>query len=126
MTFIVSCKKKLVCSEIENNLIPPLILSDISFQFNRCRIRCFDFNEWRELSMDKCPQAYGYFKPSEELEAMNERELKNFKAELSKILSTDLPIEACDGLAGFSNEDMALEIKPRIKRLNAIKNDVCE
>jgi len=104
MTFIVSCKKKLVCNEIENNLIPPLILSDISFQFNRCRIRCFDFNEWKELDMKMC---------------------KGFE-QLTDEKSIDLPIDACDGLAGFSNEDMALEIKPRIKRLNAIKNDVCE
>ncbi len=104
MIFTVSCKTKIICQQVESTKIKPIILSEVSFEFMRCRIRCFDFNEWKELDMKQC---------------------KGFES-LTDEKSINLPIEACDGIAGFSNEDMAIEVKPKIKKLNAIKNDVCK
>ena len=40
-------------------------------------------------------------------------------------VAENYPIEFCDGIAGFSNADMAIEIKPKIKKINAIKIDYC-
>lgn len=118
MIFTVSCKTKIICSQVKSTQIKPLILKDINFQFNRCRARCFDFNSWEELPFNKCashvvPERFISFKEEE------------FSKEGVK-LAENYPIEFCDGMGGFSNVDMAIEIKPKIKKLNAIKNDYCE
>lgn len=100
---ITSCKTKIVCSQIESAKIAPLILYDISFQFNRCRARCFDLNKWVTLPLNQCAGMEGY--------------------NLSE--SANLPLESCEGVAGFSIDDMAKEIRPKIKKLDSIKIDYC-
>jgi hypothetical protein len=79
------------------------MLYDISFQFDRCRGRCFDLNEWKALPMNMCAGMESY--------ALAE--------------SINLPLESCEGIAGFTIEDMAVEIRPKIKKLDAIKKDYC-
>lgn len=103
MTFLVSCKQKIICEQVKGAQIKPIIMKDISFQFNRCRLRCFDFNKWAELPMNKCE---GF-------------------AQLTEEKSINLPLEVCDELVGFDLEDIALEVKPKIKKLSTIKSDLC-
>jgi hypothetical protein len=38
----------------------------------------------------------------------------------------DFPIEHCEGVAGFLIGDIALEIRPRIKKLANLKANLCE
>lgn len=50
---LVSCQSvntKLVCAQLKKHEIKPHQLCDISFKFNRCRCREFDFNTWKELA----------------------------------------------------------------------------
>lgn len=103
MIFITSCKTKIICSQVNSAKIIPIILYDISFKFDRCRARCFDLNTWATLPLNQCAGMDSY----------NLGEVAN------------LPLESCEGVAGFSNEDMAIEIRPKIKMLDQIKKDYC-
>lgn len=118
MIFIVSCEtqQKIYCAQIKSATIKPLLLRDINFQFNRCRIRCFDVNTWGELPFNQCAPVQAGI------------EFTSFKEDViikGKKMAENYPIELCDGIAGFTNTDMAVEIKPKIKKLNSIKNDLC-
>ena len=96
-----SCKTKLVCSQVRSAEVKALPLCDISLQFNQCFCRCFDLNKWREVSDNSCKWKYGDFK------------------------NGSYPLKTCEGLSGFFIEDMALEVKPKIKKLSKIKSDYC-
>jgi hypothetical protein len=99
MIFLISsCKTRIVCSQIEAAKIAPLPLCDISFQFKRCACRCFDLNEFKTVDDMQCGGGFS---------------------------SGNFSLETCEGLSGFFIEDMALEIKPKIKQLNMIKSDYC-
>lgn len=124
--FLASCKDKIVCAQIESSKIKPLVLKDISFQFDRCRIRCFDINTYNVLSMDKCPDTYEYFLTREELSQFSAQEFKDFKKYLKTLTSSDLPITACEGLSGFDIKDWAVQIKPAIIKLDNVKKDNCK
>jgi hypothetical protein len=93
-----SCKRKIICSEINSTDIKPLVSCDISFQFNRCRCRCFDLDQFQTVDDKFC----------------------------SDFRSGDYPLEYCEGLSGFFIEDMAINIKPNIIHLNEIKADNCK
>jgi hypothetical protein len=103
MTFLSSCRDQIICSQIKSAEIKPIELCDISFKFNRCRCRCFNVNSWETLPMNKC-SGTGQDLPD----------------------TIDFPIESCDGVAGFYVNDMAVEIRPKIKELNTIKGDYCK
>ena len=73
--------------------IEPQRFYDISFQFNRCRVSCFDLKEVRNIELNYC---------------FSEEEIRNHYdgSQLS------YPIEECDGIAGFKLEDWAINIIP--------------
>jgi len=103
MISLTSCKDKIVCAQVESSKIKNLILKDLSLQFNRCRVRCFNLNSWKTLPLNKCDGFEG-------IEGEQE----------------DYPIGFCEGLSGFDVSDMAKHIRPKIKELNAIKEDNCK
>lgn len=82
---------KIVCAQLERHEIKPVKACDISFKFNRCRCRDFDFNKWEALSAP-----------------------------------VDLPLEACEGISGFYLTDAAVEIRPQIKALSNLKDNLCQ
>lgn len=51
--FLVSCQStyqtKLTCAQIKRHQIPSVEFCDISFEFNRCRCRQFDMNNWEAV-----------------------------------------------------------------------------
>lgn len=52
MSSLTSCRsfeRQVICQQIAEHQIKPVQLCDISFQFNRCRCRNFDFNSWTAL-----------------------------------------------------------------------------
>ncbi len=114
--FLASCascnqvERKLVCKSVESARFTLKPKYDISFKFNRCRVRCFDESRWLVVPVSNCPsipvELYG-------LEKDSQGEVVN------------LPLEECEDVAGFKLEDVALDIKPKILKLNAIKEDQC-
>ena len=114
MIFLVSCntfQTRLVCKQIKAHQIKILPLCDISFQFNRCRCRCFDYNKWEASTLRSCS---GLVDEGEETKKIN------------GIQVVDKPLMYCEGVAGFFLEDAAQEIKPNIKALDQIKNNLCQ
>lgn len=103
MTFLVGCKTKIICRQIKSAIIRPLPLCDISFQFNRCRCSCFDINKFQSVNDNACTWPDG----------------NEFK-------SGDYPIKTCEGVSGFFNEDWAIEVRPKIKKLARLKEDYCK
>jgi len=101
--FLISCKSAIICNQINSAKIVPILLYDISFKFDRCRVRCFDFNSWATLPLNKCVGM----------------ELRTEEGAIN------LPLENCEGLSGFSINDMAYELRPKIKKLDQIKKDYC-
>lgn len=91
----------------------PQIVADISFQFDRCRVRCFDFEKVKEVGQDKCdrfpktiPEAYAdYF--SEATNSKGYTYLTFKKGNYS--------LGTCDMLIGVSAIDYANEIRPWAK-----------
>lgn len=100
-TFLTSCRTAIVCEDIERAEMVPLNYCDISFKFNeaRCRCRCLDPNTYTTLPDLSCGEDYQ---------------------------SGNFELEACQGIAGFSLDDVALEVKPNISRLNKIKEHYCK
>lgn len=99
--FLNGCKTKIICGEIKASKIKPLVLCDLSVSLNRCRCRCFDFNKWDTIADNKCTWKNGVFK------------------------SGDYPLYTCDKISGFFLDDMATEVKPKVRKLAKIKADLC-
>lgn len=111
--FSTSCKQqKLICKEIESAKINPVVMYDVSFVFNRCRARCFDVNEWKALPISNCPK-------------LNQDQIISESTEEGFVESVNLDITACEGVAGFSIDDIAREMRPKIKRLSDLNEDIC-
>lgn len=104
-----STTQKIVCREVRDNEIKPLPLCDISFQFNRCRCRCFKFSTWESLPLNEC----------KDLEGVEEAGYPVTNG------AVNFPLKYCENLSGFSLDDMANEVRPKIKGLNNLKNDYC-
>jgi len=101
MIFITSsCKisRKLVCKQIENSRMKPMIHRDLSIKFQRCRIRCFNFNTMKTIKDKHCGDDFR---------------------------SGNYGMEMCHGLAGFLNDDWAIELKPKVKKLNNLHYNLC-
>ena len=112
-----SCRTAIVCSQINSAQIKPLKLCDASFQFNRCRCRCFDMNKWQTLPLNQCGMELNH----------NEEGVNKILGVTEQLSDTvNYPLEACDGFVGFNADDMANEIRPKIKKLDAIKGDYCK
>lgn len=95
--------KKIVCAQVKSYEMKPLVLCDVSFQFNRCRCRCFDPNTWQSLPLNQC---------------------KEFEGAQGDAIR--YAINHCEGLVGFFDVDIATEIKPKVNALNGVKKDYCE
>lgn len=109
MIFLTNCRTKIICSQIENSKFPPLLMYDISFKFERCRARCMDINTWTTLPLAKCG-------------------VKLDDTELMAIIadnSINYALEKCEGVAGFSIDDVALTVRPTIKKLDQLRKDSC-
>jgi len=96
--FLISCKTKIICAQVRKNKIDHVPICDISFQFDRCRCRCFNLNDWDTVRDEKCGDDF---------------------------VGGDFPVEVCEGIAGFYPSVMALELKPKIKDLARIRGDYC-
>ncbi len=107
MTLTISCqtkyKQKLICAQISRHQIPPVAKCDISFRFNRCRCRCFDLNNWNTLSLNQCSQF---------------RDLEG--------TSHNFPLEYCDGVDGFFLSEEASTIRPNVKALANVRDNLCQ
>lgn len=120
MIFLTSCKSQIVCSQIKEAEIVPTPMCDISFQFNRCRCRCFDLNRWDSLPLRYCPDM------RVELGFVDYSDSFAKEKKFSSTEAVNLPLNACEGLVGFNYKHIASNIRPKVKQLNIIKEDNCK
>jgi hypothetical protein len=104
MIFLMtSCKTWIVCKEIETTAFNPAPLCDLHKNRNtgiwRCRCRCFDLNEYKELADNSCGKDFA---------------------------KGNYPPEKCEGVAGFFDTSWANDIRPKMKELISIRKDYCK
>lgn len=99
MTFLASCKTKIVCKQIKKNLIDHIVIHTVKIKFNSCKVQCFDLNNWKTVGDKFCGD--------------------DFKG-------GNYPLNECDEVQGFYVEDMATEVRPKIKDLARIREDYCK
>lgn len=125
MTFCLSgCRTfetKLVCGQIAKHQIKPLPMCDVSFQFARCRCRCFDYNSWDAINLKTCER----FKDEVPTLVKEVREINGEKI-IKEVEVVDFNIGYCEGVAGFFVSDAALHVKPQIKALHTIYGNLCQ
>jgi hypothetical protein len=91
--FLSSC---LTCPKIK-----PRVSCDVSFQFDRCRCRCFDISKVKAVDSKLCGVDWN-------------SDVKDF------------PLQSCEGIAGFYLEDIAIHIKPEALELKQCVEDTCK
>lgn len=121
-----SCKKftvKIICKEIRSAELIALPFYDVSFKYNRCRGRCFDFNQWAIRPLNDCKdlsddlnKGFGTFTADVETTLDGEKIVTE---------GVDYPLNRCEGVGGFTAKDLATEVGPKIKKLNNIKDQFC-
>jgi hypothetical protein len=119
--FLSGCntiERKLLCQQIKDYTIKPIPMCDVSFQFARCRCRCFDYNNWEALPLNKC-ERFQEERPSLISEMDQETKKRN------QVEVVDFNIGYCDGIGGFFAADAAQEVRPNIKALADVKKDYC-
>jgi len=103
-------EQKLICAQINKYKIELVPTCDISVEFDRCRCRCMNLNTFepaKNLKMCKWP--------------------KNFSGKVPDGFKTySFPLEMCEGIAGQFVEDVAVKIRPNVKALNEVKNNLCD
>lgn len=99
ISFVVSCKSKIICAEIKRDAIKYLPLCTVKLDFNNCNCRCFDFNNWATVDAELCGPDF---------------------------VEGNQDLELCDGISGFYTKDMALEVRPKIKDLARVRLDYCK
>lgn len=100
---INGCKRRIICTELRRNAIKAVPWCDISFgKISRCRCRCFNLGTYKTVNDSECNK------------------------EDKKFHSGNYPVQECDGIAGAMLKDYNLELKPKIKRFNKIKNNYCK
>ena len=87
--FSISCK---------GPKIKPKIMCDISFEFERCRCRCYDLMNIKTTSPKRC----------------------NVESEED---NWNLPIESCDEISGFFIQDLAKKIIPKARKIKRHYDD---
>ena len=88
MTFLVSCI-----------YITPKPVYEVSFEFNRCRQMCFDFNTMKKTEDSRCGTSF---------------------------VSGNYALQKCDGLVGVSIRDYASYLKPKVKENIEYCNDLSD
>lgn len=114
MIFLTSCKEKIICENIRISQVSPVPMYDISLQFNRCRVRCFDLNNWNSLPLSKCPSI-----------PQGAEDASFFDDKSNLIEAINLPISYCDGISGFDVDSIGSNIRPNIKSLASIRKETC-
>lgn len=119
-----SIERKLVCKQVDSARFSLKPMYDISFKYNRCRARCFDMTNWNAVAIANCSQLSSMSEEFGVVKVRNENLSKMLGFEVVNEV-INMPIEKCDNVAGFMLEDIALDIKPKILKLGAIKQDQC-
>ena len=129
-----SFEQQVICKEIDSYQIKPTPMCDISFQFSRCRCRCFDFNKWETIEdISKCGDLQTLVEKRAKISwisAVSAPTTRIVKLDLEgKVSETyqakDFPLEYCEGVAGAFLPDIAKNIRPNIKALNNVKEKLC-
>lgn len=108
---------RIVCAQIKEHEIKPIKSCDVSFKFNRCRCRCFNMNAWKEEPLKSCPE----FSEVQESEV---RKVKKKSGELYE--AVNYPVDHCEGISGFYLDKIATEVRPNVKALDALKENLCQ
>jgi hypothetical protein len=108
---------KITCEQIALHQISLHRSCDISFDYDRCRCRCFDFNKWVDAPFKSC----------KEFQDVDPSEIRTVKRDDgSRYEAANFPKEYCNGVSGFFLEDIATDIRPNVKALYQIKENLCE
>jgi len=75
-----------------------MVIHTVKVKYNSCKVQCFDFNNWKTVPDINC---------GEDFESGN------------------YPLEYCDEVQGFNVNDMANELRPKIKDLARVRQDYC-
>ena len=112
-TFLVSC---------QGPQIKPQVGTNISFQFNRCRLFCYDIMKAKKTKPEKCyeypkeiPREYPfYFEEAEKTIKIKRRFRRDKKKRIRylKFIPGNYALDACDETLGFYIGDYAVKIKP--------------
>ena len=108
---------QIVCSQLETHKIKNIKSCDISFRFNRCRCRCFNMNAWKEQPLKDCKEFSGVVP----------EEVRKFKKKTGEVYeAVNYPADHCEGISGFYLDTIATEVRPNVKALNQIKENLCQ
>ena len=97
--FLTSCKTKIVCKQIKKNQIDYVVIHNVKIKYKHCKVQCFDLNNWKTVDDVQCGE--------------------NFEG-------GNYPLDYCEGVMGFYVDDMAKEIRPKVKDLARIRQDYCK
>lgn len=92
----------------------PQVSADVSFKFDRCRVRCYDMETAKKTSDNKCNRFYKkdrYPTNWYEFYTLDRRE----KQDVLVFKSGNYHINTCDELIGFYAEPVAKEIMPWVR-----------
>lgn len=99
MTACNSLERKLICKDVQRQEINSMPFYDVSFQFNRCRVRCFNLTDYTIVDDSECGPSF---------------------------VSGNYPLSACEGVQGFITEEWAAEVRPKLKNLRSVYLDECQ
>ena len=80
--------------------VKPDVIGEVSIQFNRCRMYCFDFYKLKAVSPEKCGLDW-------DQDAMN------------------FPLEMCDGVVGPNIRALGEKILPSARKTRECYEDSC-
>ena len=115
--FSTSCKTDKICKQIKRNKINDLAICGISFQFDRCLCHCFNLTNFERSKLSSCDE----FKEDQELDSI----YATLYADKKGRKFYKFPINKCEGISGFLNGKWALEVRPKIKSLKILREDIC-
>jgi len=112
--FLVSC---------QGPQIRPQVGTNISFQFNRCRLFCYDIMSAKKTSSEKCdkypkkiPGEYPFYYEESQIEKKVRtrwyKKPRKIIVDYLKFIPGNYELEACDETLGFYVNEYAVEIKP--------------
>lgn len=113
-----SMNTSIVCSQLKEHEIPPIKSCDISMRLNRCRCRCFDYNSWNELPLKTCKEFRDVSR--EEIRKVRRKKTGEFYE------AVNYPADHCEGISGSFLDTLATEVRPRVKALHQIKENLCD
>lgn len=117
--FLTSCVgQKIICHEIKTSEVRALMFYSPSWKFNKCYGYCFNANKWETLPLNSCLGA----------DLIPEGEVLQGVSPIDKKTAAEVieyPLEYCDSIGGFKLDDLAKEVRPKIKKLNILKEDNC-